>query len=264
MSTSDENTYKFICTTVQSNAIKTLIEALKDILGDVNLRISPQGIQILTVEPNGCAIVHLNLVCTNFEHFYSQTEEFHIGVNIKSLYILLKTLGNNDVITLFVLQNDITRLHILIENKEKKVKDISKLKLLDFDEHEYDIPSVEFDCVIKMPSSDFQKICKDLSNIDDVVEIKNDYNTFSFSVYGDIGDKEIKIEENEYINIQQMQQSEPYSEKYQLKYLLSFVKSSNLCSSVEIYLTNHYPLVLIYSAGSLGSLKFLLSPFDNE
>jgi proliferating cell nuclear antigen len=255
---------KFICKTVQSNAIKTLIEALKDILNDVNFRISENGIQILSVDPNKCAIVHLNLNADHFEYYECQKTEFRIGVCTKSLFVLLKTLGTNDVITLFVNQNDVTRLHIVIENKDKNIKDISKLKLLDIDEAEYRIPEMRFDSVIKMPSGDFQKICKYLINIADLVTIQNRGKDFSMYVDGDIGEKEIIIQENEYTNVEVSNITEnDFCETFQLKYLLSFGKSSNLCSSVEIFIKNEFPLVLIYSAGSLGQLKFLLSPFTS-
>lgn len=258
----DEEPKKFMCKTVQSNAIKTLIEALKDILNDVNFRIDQNGIQILSIDPNKCAIVHLNLFANHFEYYECQNNEFRIGINMKSLFVLLKTVGTNDVITFYMNQSDPIRLHIVIENQEKNIKDISKLKLLDFDESEYDIPEMQFDSVIKMPSSDFQKICKDLSNIADLVTIQNKDKDFSMYVDGDIGEKEIMIRENDSTNVEVSKITEnSFCETYQLKYLLSFAKSSNLCSSVEIYLKNEFPLVLIYLAGSLGQLKFLLTPF---
>jgi hypothetical protein len=46
---------------------------------------------------------------------------------------------------------------------------------------------------------------------------------------------------------------------FNLKFLLLFTKATNLCNAVSIYLKNDYPLILEYSVGSLGSLKFILS-----
>ena len=51
MSVSEPDTDKIIeFKTVQSNAIRILIEALKDILTDVNLQITPDGLKIISMD----------------------------------------------------------------------------------------------------------------------------------------------------------------------------------------------------------------------
>lgn len=265
----DIEKYDFICQTVQSNAIKTLAESLKDVLTDANMKLSSKGIEILTVNQPS-AIVHLKLLEGCFETFYC-SHDFIIGLNIKSLYTFLKTISNNDVVTLSVEKADTTRLVIEIENHEKKIKDTSRLRLLDIDDDEYHIDGIDFDRIIKMPSTDFQKICKELNNISDTIKIEIDGETFKMSVDGEIGEKEVIIRENADVKMGDDEIGEEIavnrntdinvSETYALKYLLSFVKSSNLCPTVQILIKEKYPLVLIYSVGQLGTLKFLLFPF---
>jgi proliferating cell nuclear antigen len=52
---------------------------------------------------------------------------------------------------------------------------------------------------------------------------------------------------------------------FSLKFINLFIKSSNLCSNVEILLRKDFPLILIYKVGSLGELRFVLAPEeDNE
>lgn len=258
----DFSRYKMIFKTVQSNAIKTLIEGLKDILNDVNFKVNKDGIQIMTLDGKKVTAVHLKLIAKSFEMFHCD-KPFEIGLNMKSFHSLLRTVGNNDVITMFVEQADTNKLHIVIENKEKNVRDVSKLKLLDINEDIYNISNIEFESVIKMPSNDFQKICKDLSNISDVITISSKNNKFSMSVEGDIGKKEIIIGENSNVAFNKLT-NYSVSEKYDLKYLLLFIKSSNLCSTIELFLKNNAPLVLLYSVASLGSLKFVLAPKVND
>lgn len=256
----DYSQYSMIFKTVQSNAIKTLIESLKDILNDVELKIDKDGIQVVTIDGKHIAIVHLKLVATSFELFHCDSK-IDIGVNMKSLFVLLKTVGNNDVITMFVNKGEEERLHIWIENKEKSMLDKSSLKLLDINEDKYQIPYIEFDSVIKMPSNDFQKICKDLANISDVVTIKSEHSKFIMSAEGDIGRKDIIIGENVNVEFAKINKENTNVQgSYDLKYLLLFIKSSNLCSTIELFLKNENPLVLLYSVASLGSLKFVLAP----
>lgn len=253
----DEN-YRMFFKTVQSNAIKTLIEGLKDIIIDVNFKINSEGIQIIALDGKLVTMVHLKLVASSFEYFFCK-HPITIGVNIKSMHILLKTVGNNDVITMFVDKTDITRLNIVNENKEKNMRDISQLKLLDINEDIYSIPNIEFDSVIKMPSNDFQKICKDLSNISDVVTIKNVGTQFIMSVEGDIGNKQIIIGETLSVEFNKIS-NDDFSGKFDIKYLLLFIKNSNLCTNIELFLKKDHPLILVYSVASLGSLKFVLAP----
>ena len=47
---------------------------------------------------------------------------------------------------------------------------------------------------------------------------------------------------------------------FYIKYLLLFTKSTNLCTTVEIYLKNKFPLILVYNVANLGKLQYCLAP----
>ena len=47
---------------------------------------------------------------------------------------------------------------------------------------------------------------------------------------------------------------------YNIKYIQLFTKSTNLCSTVEIYLKNDYPLTILYNVANLGQIKYCLAP----
>ena len=48
--------------------------------------------------------------------------------------------------------------------------------------------------------------------------------------------------------------------EFSLKNLGYFIKCTNLCSQIEMYLENDLPLVVKYYVASLGTIKLLLSP----
>ena len=267
----EEEEYYMIVKTVQSNTLKTLIEALKDIVNDVNFKFNKNGIELLSIDPCKCAIVNLILLAKHFELFKcgepgSNNEGFSIGVNIKSMFTLLKTVGNNDVITMYMKNRHDNRLHIIIENREKNMKDVSCLKLLDFDEAELTIENISYDSVIEMPSSDFQKHIKDLYNISDTVTVESHGDIFKLSVSGDIGDKSIIVQQDKYNDDVKFEQKSdvPVCERYALKYLSTFVRSSNLCINVSIFTKQNNPIIIKYLVGSLGNLKFILSPYNED
>ena len=52
--------------------------------------------------------------------------------------------------------------------------------------------------------------------------------------------------------------------EFSLKNLSYFIKCTNLCSSIEVYLENDLPLVVKYAVASLGSIKLCLAPLPSS
>lgn len=243
--------------TVQANAIRILVESLKDIINDVNIKFYHDSIKIISVDGSKNAIVFLKLDKEKFENFYVQ-DTFIAGINMTSFYKIIKCMKNNDSIRFFINKNKNTLLNIQIENKEKKTIINSNIKLLDIDDNILEIPDIEFDCVYNMPSNDFQSHIRDLSNITSKVSISSDNGKIIFKGEGDFADRIIEIgEKNGYNN-------QLANGVFNIKYLLLFTKSTNLCTTVEIYLKNQFPLVLVYNVANLGKLKYILTPLIDD
>lgn len=250
--------YSLFIRTVQASAIRTLSEALKEILTDINIYFNDTGMKIMSMDGSKTALVHLKLESDQFENFYCK-ELIIVGVNVLSLFKLLKTIGNTDIVTLYIEKNDAHKLGIRIENKEKSTVSNSKLKLLDLDEDLLTIPDVEFDSVITIPCPDFQKYCRDLSTIADIVDISSKGNVFTMHAEGDFAEQTITIGETSNGLVFCKNEAE-VSGKFSLKYLNLFCKSSGLCSNIELYLKEKYPLIIVFSCASLGKLRYGLAP----
>ena len=195
-------------------------------------------------------------------------ESVVVGVNMFSLHKLIKPITNGDTITMRILKNQRYKLYIIIENIEKHTKTTSILKLLDIDQAILSIPDIVFDNVVTIPCIDFQRHCKDMMTVSDKVTFLCNDVSFVMKCNGDFADLIIEIERAK-VNIQ-TKNSEPglnlqsCTGTFSLKYINLFIKSSALCSNVEIYLKKGYPLILIYRIGSLGKVQFLLAPISGE
>ena len=55
------------------------------------------------------------------------------------------------------------------------------------------VTDIEFSCTVKMPSAEFMRICKDLSNIGESVNICVTKGGVTFSAKGDIGNAKINL-----------------------------------------------------------------------
>lgn len=249
--------YKLEITTVQSSAIRILFESLKDVLTDVNIHANSSGLKIVSMDGSRSAIVHAKLLSSQFER-YICNDHVVMGVNMLSLFKILKSIKNNDVISLLVTEEDTTRLIIKIHNKEKQTEITSTLKLLDIDENLLHIPNIEFDSILTIPANDFQSYIRDLSVISNEITIKTDQTSITLEVDGDFASQCIKI--NQKSNNLSLDKSGITQNVFNLKYLLLFTKSSNLCNTIEVYLKSNFPIIIVYNIANLGQLKFCLAP----
>ena len=87
--------------TVQSSAIKILVESLKEILTDANFIIDENGIKLIAMDSTHSVLVYLKLDSDKFESFYCK-EKIKIGVSMINLYKLIKTISTNDTLTFFI------------------------------------------------------------------------------------------------------------------------------------------------------------------
>jgi proliferating cell nuclear antigen len=140
---------------------------------------------------------------------------------------------------------------------------VFNLKMLDIDEDELRIPNIQLDSVITMQSNDFQRMCRDMMNISDIIEITSDNNQLKLSCNGDFASQETVIGEANHGLRCTTQQEEPVSGRYSLKYINLFTKSTNLSNLLEIYLKPNFPLMLKYNVANLGDIMFCLAPTVN-
>ena len=63
---------------------------------------------------------------------------------------MLRTLTNNDALTLFIEADNINQLGIRIENGEKNTLTTYYLNLIEVDETSYQIPPAQFESIITM------------------------------------------------------------------------------------------------------------------
>ena len=257
--------YIFNIKTVQTGAIRILIESLKEILTDANFIISDKGVKLTAMDSTHSVLVHMKLLQEKFEYFFC-SKTMNVGLNMTNLYKLIKTMSNNDTLTLFMEKNNENELGIKIMNEEKNSQTTYKLNLLDIDEPAIDIPPAEFDTELTFPSNDFQKIIRDMVNIAENIEIKSIGNKLILSCNGDFASQETVLgETNNGIKFASCKEPEyPIQGMYSLKYLTLFTKCTNLCNIINIYIKNDYPLIIKYNIASIGDIKLCLAPNTND
>ena len=267
--------------TVQIAPMRTLMTALKDILLETNIVFSkdyvdtkgntvPAGIRIINMDKSHTILAHLFLDALKFEHFYCKYPKIVIGVNMLHLFKLINTIDNDDTLTIYIEEKDysdgiVEYLGLKFENGDIKQSKIQKLKLIEPDEEELDMPSVKFSSIINLPSTDFQKIIRDLSNISERLEIKSVGNELVFSCTGPFASCKISRSESDGITefVKKCDDTSVIQGEFSLKNLSYFIKCTNLCNNIEMYLENDLPLVVKYNVASLGEVKLCVAPLPS-
>ena len=241
--------------TIQAAAFKSTFEVLKDILNDVNIYFRHDGMYIVTLDTARTSLVDIYLAADNFEEYQCEQEEIIAGINISNTFKLLKTITNNDVLQIEI--NSKEHMNIEISSEAKKTNTKFQLKLLDINESRIEVPDVEMTTVTTLPSADFQRLCRDMSNIGTDIEIRRVGKEIKLKCEGDFASQETSIECPE--------ESPEITGLYSLKYMNIFTKATSMCASIQVIQeTGNRFLILKYNVANLGELKFYLATKVSE
>jgi proliferating cell nuclear antigen len=122
------------------------------------------------------------------------------------------------------------------------------LKLVEIEGDLLGIPETSYQAVIQMPSSEFQKIVKDLSSMGDTVNITASKNGVKFSVSGEELSGSINVKQNTSVDKKDestiIELQEGVSLTFALKYLNIFAKATSLAPTVCLSLSKDSPLMV--------------------
>lgn len=257
--------------TVQIAPFRTLMTALKDILLETNITFQPDGMRIINMDKSHTILAHLHLSAQNFEFYECKKDKIIIGVNMFHLFKLINTIENDETLTIYIENSDyadgiVSYLTLKYENGEIKQCKTQKLRLIEPEPEELQYPDVTFSSIINLPSADFQKIIRDLSCISEKLEIKSVGNELIFKCSGQFASAEIHRAESDGSMgfIKKQESSKIIQGEFSLKNLGYFIKCTNLCQQIEMYLENDLPLVVKYNVASLGSIRLCVSQLPSS
>ncbi|GAB1597364.1 proliferating cell nuclear antigen-like [Argonauta hians] len=247
---------------VQGSLLKKVLEAIKDLLSEAPWDCSSTGISLQAMDSSHVSLVSLLLRADGFDT-YRCDRNLSMGINLNSMSKILKCACNDDIITVKAEDNADTVTFVFESPNQEKVSDY-EIKLMDIDSEHLGIPDTEYNCVVKLPSAEFQRICRDLSQIGDSVVICCTKEGVKFSASGDLGCGNIKLaqstnadKEEESVTIE-MNQSVVLT--FALRYLNFFTKATPLSTHVTLSMSQDVPLVVEYKIADTGYIRYYLAP----
>jgi len=239
--------------TIQASALKTCFEVLKDILNDVNINFTKDGVNITALDNAKVALINMNLQASKFEE-YECDRPVTAGVNISNFFKILKIITSNDILSISV--TDTEFMKIVIENDTKNSKSVFELSLLWINDDTLEIPEIVPDCTTILPSVDFQRICRDMANIGEYVSIHRNRNILEIICNGDFAKQVTSID------TEQDDFDDSIGNRYSLKFINMFTKATNMCSNMKIQQknpSNEMPINFVYDVANLGNVEFFLA-----
>lgn len=247
---------------VQGSMWKKLIDAIKDLLSEAKWDCSSNGITLQAMDSSHVSLVSMNLKSDIFDAFRCD-RNLSLGINLTSMAKIIRCAGNDDIITIKTGDDADTVTFVFESPNNEKVSDY-EIRLLDLDTETLGIPDTEYSCVVKMPSAEFQRICRDLSQIGESVIICCTKEGVKFSASGDMGTGNIKLAQNMSQDKEEdaviIEMTEAVTLTFALRYLNYFTKATALSSQVTLSMSADVPLVVEYKVADTGYLRFYLAP----
>jgi proliferating cell nuclear antigen len=271
MDAAGEQSHVFQIVSAQGGVIRGLFEILKDIVHDVSITVDESGFRILTMDGVRQMLMSLKLSADKFELFKIEGAGPHrLCVNVGALFKLLRVAGARDTVELYQEHRDREHIGIKISNDEKKTSTTFKMRLLDINFSEIKVPDQTFDATASMPSTYFQRLCRDMANIGNLLElgVSEDGNSLLLGCEGDFASQRTtigSIEDGKHVvSIERFPRADDsppprLTGAYSLKYLSLFNKASSISPVVDLFFKHNYPLVLRFPISNLGFLQFALA-----
>ncbi|KAL3787388.1 hypothetical protein ACHAWO_000364 [Cyclotella atomus] len=274
----------------QGKILKQIIEAIKDLVQEANIdctddEISIQAMELPPTSPSSPNIdctddeisiqamdsSHVSLVSVSlrnggFDHFRCD-RPISLGFNAANMGKILKCAGNEDVVTLKA-DDEGEALALVFESPNMdRIADF-ELKLMDIENEQLGIPDTEYKCTVQMPSSEFQRIIRDLQVLGESCTISCTKEGVKFSASGDVGTGNVLVRQNATAEKEEekvmIEMDEPVELTFALRYLNFFTKATSLGPTVILSMSPDVPVVVEYPIGETGFIKYYLAPKIDE
>ena len=224
------------------------------------------GIKIAATDSTKTLLINVKLEAKEFSKFYCKKKVLDLGINLGQFHKLIKSLDKDDTLSMFVNEDDKQNLILKVSNPEKKYETTYKLKLMEINKTQYNIPPTAFDAIITFDTSEFHRICREMSQIAEHIEIKCTKKTVTYSCKGDSAERSTTFYTDEKGAKIKFGEKSPDIVQgiFELKNLVLFSKYSNLCGDIQIFMKNNYPLCIKYTVATLGRMFFCLTPIKED
>lgn len=270
--------------TIQTNLIKTLHECLGQIVTEAEWIFDENGMKTMGMDPSETMFIYVNLSAEGFNnggsYYCKKDNTFRIGFLINNISTLLKIMKDkNQLFHMYSETDKPGELHLVIENsivnsKRDWTTSTIDCKINSSLENFYQKINKQYDVVVGIPAVYFQHEIKYLEKICKYVDITvlSDktitFTTVDNKMLNTVGKNTLSVDKEHGNGIKFYHTTKGKSiikGRYNLSCLATFVKCTSLSSTshVKLHMSMNDPLIVEYTIGDLGEIKFCLSEIKN-
>ncbi|PPQ87173.1 hypothetical protein CVT25_014671 [Psilocybe cyanescens] len=233
----------------EAGTLKKLLDAIKELVTDANFECNEEGIVLQAMDNSHVALVSVKFGAPGFTR-YRCDRPMPLGVNLTSLTKVLRCAKDDDICTLKA-ADEADVLNLVYEAKNSDRIAEYDMKLMDIDADTLTIPETEYDARVTLPSAEFTRIVRDLSQLGESVRIEVSKEGVRFASDGEAA--------NGSVLLRQSDGGHHVSLTFSLKYLVNFSKSASLSGKVQLLMSNDVPLLVAYDF-TQGYIRYYLAP----
>ncbi len=255
----------FKAKTHNAYTIKILAELLQNNIKTACFEIDEEGIKLCMMDHHRTILIKVFMESENFTFYkFKAIEKLFLGINLNHFHKMLKSIKKKDSMQLFIDDDSPNDLGIKVIPKENNRITTSFVKIQGIQTIDIDIPD-GYGKPIIVPSSEFQKMCKDMAHIGTVINVvsKNFHIKFRCNAggimkrhveFGEMGDSDDESDDEDNIT--------EYNQDFDTEQLSRITKMAGLSSDIQIYPTNGKALLFRSSIGSLGKISIYIKSKD--
>lgn len=175
--------------------LKRLLDSIKELVTDANFECNEEGINLQAMDNSHVALVSVKLSASGFKK-YRCDRPLPLGVNLGSFTKVLKCAKDDDVCIIKAADDaDILSLTYEARNSDRIAE--YEMKLMDIDADTLNIPDTDYDARVSMPSAEFTRIVRDLSQLGESVRIEVSKEGVRFISDGEAANGNILLRQSE-------------------------------------------------------------------
>lgn len=257
-------TILFSCKTSEGHIIKILAELLQNNIKNGCFVIDEKGIHLSMMDSNKRILIDIDLLAENFSLYkYNRelvqainedgSDKLRIGISHNHFHKMLKSIKKKDSVALFIDNDNPTDLGIKIIPKEKNRITTSFIKVQNIQQLGIEFPGGYGKPVI-VPSNEYQKMTKDMSNIGNVITVESKNFIIKFGCnQGSVYSREVVFGETD-DDFEDEKEMREVNQEFETEQLQRISKIAGLSANMQIYQSEGLPLLFRSNIGSLGKI----------
>jgi len=245
--------------------IKILAELLQNNIKTACFEIDEDGVKLCMMDHHRTILIQVSLESENFTLYkFKCKDKLFLGINLNHFHKMLKSIKKKDSMQLFINDDSPNDLGIKVIPKENNRITTSFVTIQEIQTIDIDIPE-GYGKPIIVPSSEYQKMCKDMAHIGSMINVvaRNFHIKFRCNAcgvmkrhveFGEMGDSDDEEEEDD--NVVE------YNQDFDTEQLSRITKMAGLSTSMQIYPKQGKPLLFKSAIGSLGKISIYIKSKD--